>query len=112
MGISAPAAGLRRVVARADGRGAAWPSKQPAERLDFAIDWTARLAGDSIVASTFKVPAGIVGDASSRSATATIVWLSAGADRQSYLVVNRITTAAGRVMSQAVRIKVKAKSRA
>lgn len=102
----------RRVEARKDGRGARWPSKDPGDRLDFAIDWAARLEGDAIAASTFAVPAGIVGEASSRSATMTTVWLSSGVDRRSYLVVNSITTAAGRVMRQAVRIKIKAKSRA
>lgn len=102
----------RRVAARADGRGARWPSKAPADRLDFSIDWAPRLEGDAIAASQFAVPAGIVGEASSRGTTSTTIWLSAGADRRSYLIVNVITTAAGRVMRQAVMIKVKAKTRA
>lgn len=104
--------GLRSVAARKDGRGLRWPSKDPAERLDYVIDWTACLDGDAIASSTFTLPAGIMAESSSCSATAAVVWLSSGADRRSYLVVNRITTASGRVMRQAVRIKVKAKSRA
>ncbi|MCK1684253.1 hypothetical protein IVA87_33925 [Bradyrhizobium sp. 147] len=109
---AAPASSSRRAAARADGRGVRWPSKQPGERLDFAIDWTERLEGDAIAASQFAVPPGILGEASSRSATSTTIWLSAGVDRRSYLIVNSITTAAGRVMRQAVMIKVRAKSRA
>jgi hypothetical protein len=101
----------RGVAARPDGRGVRWPGKQPGERLDFSIDWTARLDGDAIAGSIFVVPPGIVADASSRSATETTVWLSGGSDRRSYLIVNKITTAAGRTMHQAARIRVRAKSR-
>lgn len=110
--MSAAASSARRVAARVDGRGVRWPSKQPGERLDFLIDWSARLEGDAIAASTFKVPAGILGDGSLRSASTTTVWLAGGVDRKSYLVVNTIATAAGRIMHQAVMIKIKAKSRA
>jgi hypothetical protein len=56
----------RGVAARPDGRGVRWLGKQPAERLDFSIDWTARLEGDAIAGSVFVVPPGIVADASSR----------------------------------------------
>jgi hypothetical protein len=108
---AAPASSLRRVLARADGRGVRWPNKQPAERLDFTIDWSARLEGDAIASSTFTIPPGIVGDESSRSASGAVVWLSGGADRRSYLVVSSVTTAGGRTMHQAVRIRIRAKSR-
>lgn len=104
---------LRRVSARKDGRGARWPNKQPAELLDYAIDWTARLdAGDTIKASAFVVPDGLEATSSSRGDRDAVVWLGAGDDRVSYLIVNRITTTAGRELRQVVRLKIRAKSRA
>jgi hypothetical protein len=39
----------------------------------------------------------------------TKVWLSGGADGQSYLVLNRITTVGGRTMDQTMKLKVKSK---
>lgn len=103
---------VRRVATLKSARGLRWPSKQPAEVLDFAIDWSARLEGDAIEASAFVVPPGISAGSSSRTARETVVWLAGGDDRRSYLVVNRITTTAGREMRQAVRLKIKARSRA
>ncbi|UEM17336.1 hypothetical protein G6321_00025190 [Bradyrhizobium barranii subsp. barranii] len=102
---------VRRVATVNSGRGLRWPSKQPAEVLDFAIDWTARLEGDAIASSAFVVPPGVTAASSSRSARETVVWLAGGVDRGSYLVVNRITTTAGREMRQAVRIRIRARSR-
>lgn len=86
-----------------------WDAKDPDEVLDYTIDWTARLAGDTIAASTWVVPAGITKDSDSFTTTGTVIWLSAGAIGEAYELTNRIDTAGGRTMDQTVKLKVKAK---
>jgi hypothetical protein len=108
-----------------------WPNKDPDEVLDYDIDWTWRLyskaelalaqaqqdAGqavtivpaDTIATSTFTLPTGITANSSSNTTTATKVWLSGGAEGQSYPIVNEILTAGGRRMDQTVKIKIKSK---
>ena len=114
-----------------------WPFKDPDELLDYDVDWTTRLysadefaaaraqdnAGqpvtivpaDRIASSTFSLPAGTplaigTGDkAPSFSDTATKVWLQGGTEGATYVITNEITTAAGRIMDQSMKLKVKSK---
>lgn len=103
-----------------------WPFKDPDEVLDYDIDWTVRLysaaeldrykAGetvvptDTIASSTFTLPTGtLVAASGSNSTTASKVWLSGGAEGQTYLIVNRIVTAGGRTMDMTVKLKIKSK---
>jgi hypothetical protein len=83
-----------------------WPPKDPAETLDYDLDWTLRLAGDTIVSSTWVLPAGasLIINSSSFASPLTKVWLSAGVLGQIYTLVNTITTAAGDVMVESVQI--------
>lgn len=84
-----------------------WPTKDPDEVLDYAIDWAPRLNGDTIATSQWMVPEGITaGDELSTASTATI-WLSGGTDKTGYILTNRITTAGGRTMDYSVRLLVK-----
>lgn len=83
-----------------------WPSKDENEILDYVIDWTDRLAQDTISTSTWTVPSGLTESSSSSTTTTTTVWLSGGTTGTTYDVLNRITTAAGRTMDQTVRIKI------
>lgn len=108
---AAIAPGTRLVAAVKSGRALRWPSKDPAELLDYAIDWTERLAGDAIAHSTFKLPPCIVAKSSSHSEAVATVWLACGVKGRSCLIVNQVTTKAGRQLRQAVKIKIKAKSR-
>jgi len=100
---------MRVVAVARDGRALRWPSKRPADALDYGIDWSARLDGDAIVGSEFKLPPGIVASSSSYSATVATAWLVAGVEGRAYLVVNRVITKAGRIMHQAVKLKIKSK---
>ena len=75
--------------------------------LDYQIDWTTWLDGDTIATSTWIVPAGITRDSDSKSNTATTIWLSGGTDGEVYEIVNRITTAGGRTQDRTVSITVK-----
>lgn len=74
-----------------------WPPKDPQEYLDYAVDWTARLAaGDSIASSSWHVPDGLTSDAESFSATVTLIWIGGGAENETHDIVNRIVTSGGR----------------
>lgn len=87
-----------------------WDPKDPDEVLDYEVDWTARLDGDTIVTSTWPtVPAGITKDSDSHTATQSTIWLSGGTLGATYDLTCRITTVGGRTMDQTVRIGVKAK---
>jgi hypothetical protein len=74
-----------------------------------AVDWSARLGdGDAIASSTFTLPAGLVAARASNTADTATVWLSGGAVGQAYEIVNRIETAKGRAIEQAIKLRIKA----
>jgi hypothetical protein len=86
-----------------------WPNKDPDEVLDYGIDWSLRLAGDTISTSTWIVPPGITMQTNSKTATTTTIWLSAGVLDQTYEILNRIVSAGGRTMDQTVQLRLKEK---
>jgi hypothetical protein len=88
-----------------------WPYKDPDEVLDYEIDWSARLNGDTIASSTFTLPPGatLVADDATNTTTSTKIWLSGGTEGQTYFVMNEVVTSAGRTMDQTVKIKIKTK---
>jgi hypothetical protein len=89
-----------------------WKPKDPDERSDYSVDWTKRLAGDTIASSTFETVTGdVVVEPSTDSFTdtATTVWLTGGTLGETCEVLNRIETAAGRIWDSTQRIKIKAK---
>lgn len=81
--------------------------KDPDEVLDYGFDWFAWLAGDTITASTWVVPAGLTKTSDTHDGTSTTVWLSAGADGSVYSVVNRIVTSDGRTAERVLRIRMR-----
>ena len=65
--------------------------------LDYTVDWSGWLNGDTIASSTFSVtPATITTDSTSNTTTTTTIWLSGGILNVTYTVNNQITTAGGR----------------
>lgn len=66
--------------------------KDPDSILDYKIDWSAWLAADTILSSTWIVPTGLTKTSQSNTTTTTTVWLSGGTLGQNYQVTNRITT--------------------
>jgi len=70
--------------------------KDPDAVLDFGVNWTPWLNGDTIINSVWDVPSGITGSSSSHNGKITTIWLSGGEDKKSYSLTNHITTAAGR----------------
>ena len=83
-----------------------WPAKDPDEVLDYLVDWRRRLNGDTIVASTWEIPPGITKDCDSMTATTSTVWLSGGASGETYLLVNRVVTNAGRTYDESFQLPV------
>lgn len=71
-------------------------TKDPNAVLDYALDWTKWLNGDTIATSEWTVPAGLTLNSHSNTTTRSTAWISGGSAGQSYTVANRITTAGGR----------------
>jgi hypothetical protein len=87
------------------------PPKDPDEVLDYTVDWSQRLDGDTISTSafTFETQAGLVKNTDSKTTTTTTVWLSAGTIDLTGVILNRIVTTGGRTMDQSLKLKLKAK---
>lgn len=83
--------------------------KDPDAVLDYRVDWTDWLDGDTIATSTWIVPSGITQDSESNSTTTATIWLSDGTEGTTYGVVNRITTTGGRTDDRTIYIVVKDK---
>lgn len=84
-------------------------TKDPDAVLDYVGDWSKWLAGDTIVTSTWDIPAGIVKDSDDKTVTTVLIWLSGGTAGQKYACRNRITTALGRTDDRTIVIKIKEK---
>ena len=83
-----------------------WPHKDPSDVLDYAIDWTNQLEGDTITTSEWAVPAGLVLDSTDREAQKTLAWISGGTAGVEYRITARITTAAGRHFERSAALRV------
>lgn len=87
-----------------------WPDKDPQETLDYRLNWRARVpVGDKIVSSTWSSPLSITKGINTYTDYTTTLWLSGGVIGESYTFVNTVTTTAGRVMEQSVKVKVVSK---
>jgi len=82
-------------------------AKDPDEIKDYVVDWTDRLAGDSIVTSTWIVPDDITMDSNSNTSTTTTIWLSGGVLGTTYEFVNRVVTSGARTYDQTCKLKCK-----
>lgn len=86
--------------------------EDPDAYLDYGMDWTNWLDGDTIVTSTWIVPSnsGLTQSNSSVNvaATVTAVWLAGGTIAAApWMVTNRITTAGGRTEDRSFLIAVR-----
>lgn len=80
--------------------------KDPAATLDYMVDWTDWLDGDSIASVTWAVPAGLTETDRLNSGQIATIWLSGGAAGEKHKVACRITTAEGRVDERTLDILV------
>ena len=76
---------------------------------DYELDWSEWLAGDTVVASDWIVPAPLVRESQSFTATTAKVRVSGGVHRARYTITNRITTANGRVQDRSISLDCKHK---
>lgn len=70
-------------------------TKDPDATLDYTINWSLWLNGDTINSSIWMVPSGITSESSAADATSTTIVLSGGTVGQYYDIVNHIVTDGG-----------------
>ena len=83
-------------------------TKDPDAVLDYAVDWSAWLAGDGISSSEWLLEEGaeieIVTDTFTQ--TKATVWVRGGSKDATYLLTNRIVTTGGRTDDRSISVKV------
>jgi hypothetical protein len=87
--------------------------KDPAETLDFGVDWTKEedgspgwLAGDTVSSFSAIVPVGITLAAEFFTGGRHIFWLSGGTVPDLYRITSQIVTVAGRTAQKSVYIQM------
>lgn len=85
--------------------------KEPGAKLDFGIDWTAWLKGDTISSATWTVADGITrssfpAPSVENDGTLAVAWFEGGTHGGRYAGRCQITTAAGRVEGQDFEVRV------
>lgn len=80
--------------------------KDPQATLDYTIDFSLWLNGDTISAATWTVGAGITKELDTKTATTVVIWLSGGTLATSYSVSVHIITVAGRIDDRTLTISV------
>lgn len=85
-----------------------FPNKDPDEVLDYKINWSKRLNGDTIESSTIELEGtpSLVIDETSFDDKSVTVWLSGGTVGETILLLNRIETEGGRIMDQTISITI------
>lgn len=74
--------------------------------LEYVIDWSAWLDGDTIATSAWEADDdGITIDSDTNTATTATVWLSGGTLGATYRIANHIVTAAGREDDRTITVK-------
>jgi hypothetical protein len=88
-----------------------WPDKDPADVLDYALDWSDQLSltspADAISSATWTVPAGLTAGVESVLGGVATIWLSAGVAGTDYTITCRIVTAGARTLERSVMLFVK-----
>lgn len=81
--------------------------KDPDAVLDFALDWTKWLEGDTLVSGTWTIDAGPT--ITTQNATNGIVtmWLSGGTEGTTYVARCRVVTTNGRTDDRTIHIQVR-----
>lgn len=83
--------------------------KDPDAVEDFSVNWATWLSDDAISTSEWEVPDGLTSTYETNSTTRGTIWVSGGAVRRKYSLINRIVTAGGRTNDQTVVVKVRDK---
>lgn len=88
-----------------------WPQKDPAERLDYQVDWSNVLGSDTMDGEpVVTTTGGLVAEAPSTISNVTTVWISGGepdeATRLCAHVCFLITTVGGRKIMQKIGLPI------
>ena len=81
--------------------------KDPDAILDYALNWTKWLEGDTISTGTWTIDAGPTIASQNVSGGIVTMFLSGGADGVSYAARCRITTTGGRTDDRTIQIQVR-----
>jgi hypothetical protein len=86
-----------------------WPDKDPADVLDYAMDFADFLASpiDTIASVVWTVPAGLTAGTQYNVSGVATVWLSAGAAGTDYAITARVITAGGRTIERSAALYVR-----
>ena len=88
-----------------------WPDKDPADVLDYGLNWSDQLAlispADTISSVTWTVPAGLTAGAQFLVSGVATIFLSGGTAGTDYSVTCRIVTAGARTLERSVMLNVK-----
>jgi hypothetical protein len=87
-------------------------TKDPQAVLDYTINWSDWLDGDTISTSTWTAESGITVEASpapSFTTTTTTIWLSGGTLGTVYRITNHVVTAATREDDRTFTVKIETK---
>lgn len=76
------------------------------EKIDYVIDWTKRLNGDTISSASHTVPAGLTLDSESNTSTTSMARISGGTADREYKVEVEVTTSDGEIVQHEFRIRV------
>jgi hypothetical protein len=81
--------------------------KDPDAILDYALNWTKWLEGDTIQTGTWTIDAGPTIQSQNVSGGIVTMWLSGGVDGTSYIARCRIVTVGGRTEDRTIQIQVR-----
>jgi|TARA_Y100000310_G_C20463516_1_gene706471 hypothetical protein len=80
-------------------------TKDPDEVLDWNVEWTTELSGDTISTSTFTVD-GVTLDSDSNTTTDATAWISGGTLGALASITNEIVTASGRTFNKSINYRI------
>jgi hypothetical protein len=82
--------------------------KDPADVLDYTVDWSDWLDTDTITGTpTWTVTTGVTKASQSNTTTTTTAWLSGGTAGSDYTVACKIVTTGGRTVERSFTVQVR-----
>lgn len=70
--------------------------QDPQAVLDYTLDWSPALGGDTIQTSGWSADSGIMVESDAFDDSSTTIWLSGGTQDKRYALTNHVLTAGGR----------------
>ena len=80
--------------------------KDPDSVVDYTIDWTTALNGDTISTSSWTADSGITVDSDTNTTTGATVWVSGGTVYEYANVINQVVSAGGRTMERTIVVAI------